>query len=95
MVYGGAILGLIAVALSSLKKDKLCSKKLLFNTHSAKSIKESVHIVLSSLDSKDFLNAIKLSSCRIFGYKPTTFMIHRIMSSGKRGIGEGGEGGGD
>ena len=56
-----------------------------FNTHSAKSIRESVDIILSSLDSKDFLNAINSSSCGVFGYKPTTSIVHRIMSSGKGG----------
>ena len=83
MAYGGAILVPMAVPLSCLKKDKLCSKILFFNTQSAKSIRESVDIVLSSLDSKDFLNTIKPSSCEIFGYKPTTSMVHRIMSSGR------------
>ena len=58
---------------------------LFLNTHSAKSIRESVDNVLSSLDSKDFLNPIKPSSSGIFGYKPTTSMVHRIMSSGKGG----------
>ena len=85
MAYGGAILVPMAVPLSCLKKDKLCSKILFFNTHSAKSIRESLDIFLSSLDSKDFLNTIKPSSCGIFGYKPTTSMVHRIMSSGKGG----------
>ena len=56
-----------------------------FNTHSAKSIRESVDIILSSLDSKDFLNAINSSSCGVFGYKPTTSIVHRIMSSDKGG----------
>ena len=78
MVYGGAILVPMAVPPSSLKKDKSCSKTLFFNTHSAKSIRESVDIALSSLDSKYFLNAIKPSSCGIFEYKPTTSMVHRI-----------------
>ena len=87
MAYGGAILVPMAVPLSCLKKGKLRSKIFLFNKHSAKSIKESVNIVLSSLDSKHFLNAIKPSSCGIFGYKPTTSMVHRIMSSGKGGGG--------
>ena len=85
MVYGGAHLVPMAVLLSCLKKDKLCSKILFFNTHSAKSIRESVDIVLSSLDSKDFLNAIKHSSRGIFGYKPATSIVHRIISLGKRG----------
>ena len=85
MAYGGAILVPMAVSLSSLKKDKLCSKIWFFSTHSAKSIRESLDIVLSSLDSNNFLNAIKPSSCGIFGYKPTTSMVHRIMSSGKGG----------
>ena len=85
MAYGGAILVPMAVPLSCLKKDKLCSKILFFNTHSAKSIRESVDIVLSSLDSKDFLNAIKPLSCEIFGCKPTTSMVHKIISSGRRG----------
>ena len=40
----------MAVPLSCLKKDKLCSKMLFFNTNSAKSISESIDIVLSSLD---------------------------------------------
>ena len=83
MAYDGAIVVPMAVPLSCLKK--LCSKILFLHAHSAKSIKESVDIVLSSMDSKDFLNAIKLSSCRIFGYKPTTSMVHGIMSSGKGG----------
>ena len=87
IAYVGAILVPIAAPLSCLKKDKLCSKILFFNTNSAKSIMESVSIVLSSLDSKDFLNAIKHSSCGIFGYKPTTSIVHRIMPSGKR-VGE-------
>ena len=85
MAYSGAILGPMVVPFICLKKDKLCSKILFFNTHSLKSIRESVDIVLSFLDSKDFLNAIKLSLCEIFGYKPTTSMVHRIMSSGKGG----------
>ena len=59
MVHGGVILVPVAVPLSCLKKDKLCSKILFFNTHSAKSIRESVDTVLSSIGSKDFLNAIK------------------------------------
>ena len=83
IAYGGAILVPMAIPLSCLKKDKLCSKILLFNMHSAKSIRESVDIILSSLDSKDFLNAINLTSCGILGYKPTTSIMHRIMSSGK------------
>ena len=83
MEYDGAIVVPMAVPLSCLKK--LCSKILFLHAHSAKSIKESVDIVLSSMDSKDFLNAIKLSSCGIFGYKPTTSMVHGIMSSGKGG----------
>ena len=85
IAYGGAILVPTDVPLSCLKKDTLCSKILFFNTHSAKSIRDSVDIVLSSLDSKDFLNAIKPSSCRIFGYMPTTSIVHRIMSFGKGG----------
>ena len=83
MAYDGAIVVPMAVLLSCLKK--LYSKILFFHAHSAKSIKESVDIVLSSMDSKDFLNAIKPSSCGIFGYKPTTSMVHGIMSSGKGG----------
>ena len=82
MAHGGAILVPMAVPLSCLEKDKICSKILFFNTHSAKSIRESIDIVLSSLDSKDFFNTIKPSSCGIFGYKPTTSTVHRIMSSG-------------
>ena len=65
MAYGGAILVPMAVPLSCLEKDKLCSKILFFNTHSAKSIRESQDIVLSSLDSKDFLT---LSSLHHAGY---------------------------
>ena len=85
MAYGGAILVPMAVPLSCLKKDKLCSKILFCNTYSAKSISESVDTVLSSLDSKDFFKIIKPSSWVIFGYKPTTSMVYRIMSSGKGG----------
>ena len=85
MAYGGYILVPMAVPLSYLKKEKLCSKILFFNTHSTKSIRESVYIVLSSLDFKDFLNAIKPSSGEIIGYKPTASMIHRIISSGRGG----------
>ena len=85
MAYGRAILVPKAVPLSCLKKDKLRSKTLFFNTHSAKSIREFVGIVFSSLGSKDFRNAIKPSSCGIFEYEPTPSMVHRIMSSGKGG----------
>ena len=85
MVYGGAILVPMAVPLCCLKKDKLSSKLLFFNTHTAKSIWKSVDIVFSSLDSKYFFNIIKPSSCGIFGYKPAKSMVHRIMSSGKGG----------
>ena len=85
ITYGGAILVPMAASLSSLKKNKLSSKILFYNTHLAKSRSESVDIVLSSLDSKDIFNALKPSSCGIFGYKPTTSIVHRIMSSGKGG----------
>ena len=85
IAYGGHILVPMAVHISCLKKDKLCPKILFFNTHSAKSIREPVDIALFSADSIDFLNAIKPSSCGIFGYKPTTSIAHRIMSSGKGG----------
>ena len=85
MAYGGAILVPMAVPLSCLKNDKLCSKILFFNMHSDKSIRESVDIVLSSLYYKDFLNAIKPSSCRIFGCKPTASIVYRIITSGKEG----------
>ena len=73
----------MAVPLRCLKREKLCSKILFFNTHSAKSIRESVDFVLSSLHSKSVLNAAKPSSCGIFGYKPTTFIVHRMMSLAK------------
>ena len=51
--------------------------------HSAKSIRESADIVLCSLDSTDFLNAIKPSSCSILGYTPRTSIVHRIKSFDK------------
>ena len=54
--------------------------------HLAKLIRESTDIVLCSLDSKDFLNVIKPSSCGILEYKPTTSIVHRIMSFGKARI---------
>ena len=75
----------MVILLSCFKKDKLWSEVLFFNTHSAKSIRESVDIALSSLDSKYFLNAIKPSSWGIFEYKPTTSIVHRIMSPVKEG----------
>ena len=68
MAYDGAIVVPMAVPLSCLKK--LCSKILFFHAHSAKSIKESVDIVLSSMDSKDFLNAIKPSSAGYLDISP-------------------------
>lgn len=53
--------------------------------HPAKSIKESVDVALSSLDSKDNLHAIKPSSYGRFRYKPTPSVVHRIMESRKWG----------
>ena len=85
MAYGGAILVPMAVPLSCLKKRQVMFKNIVLYTHSAKSIREFLDIVLYSLDSKNFLNAIKPSSCGIFGYKTTTSMAHRIMSSGGGG----------
>ena len=46
IAYGDAILVSTVAPLSCLKKHKLCSKILFFNTHSAKSIRESIDIVL-------------------------------------------------
>ena len=69
-----------------LEKDKLCSKILLFNTNSAKSIRESADIVLYSLDSEDFLNSIKPLSFGIFGYILTPSIVHRLISFGKGGL---------
>ena len=43
MAYGGAILVPMAGPFSYLKKDKLYSKILYFDTHSAKSIKAGLH----------------------------------------------------
>ena len=75
IAYGGAILVPLTV---------IMLKKIFFKTPSGKFIRESVDIVLSSLDSEDFLNAIKPSSCSMFGYKPTTSIVYR-KSSGKGG----------
>ena len=85
MAYGGAILVPMAVPLSCLKKDKLCSKILFFNTHSAKSIRKSVDILLSSCTLKVFLT---LSSLHHIGYLDISqqhLIVHRIMLSGKWG----------
>ena len=85
IAYCRTILVPMAVPLSHLKKRQVMHKKLFFNTHLAKSIREPVDIVLASLDFKEFLNAIKPSSRGIFEYKSTTSIVKRIMSSGKDG----------
>ena len=77
IAYGGAIL--VPLTVLMLKKNFFKT-----HSHSGKFIRESVDIVLSSLDSEDFLNAIKPSSCSMFGYKPTTSIVYR-MSSDKGG----------
>ena len=82
IVYIGVTLVLMAVPFRCLKKDKLHWKILFVSMLWAKSIRESVDIILSFLDSKDFLNVTEPSSCATFSYKPTTCIVQRIMSSG-------------
>lgn len=54
------------------------------NIHLAISVGESVYIALVYLDSKDFLNTTKPSSCVILRYKSITYIVHRIASTVKR-----------
>ena len=52
------------------------------NTTSAKSIMVTVETYFSFRVLSRFLNADKLSSCGIFGYNPTTSIVHKIMPLG-------------
>ena len=59
IAYGGAILVPMSVLLSCLKKINYVQKTLVFNMHSAKSIYESVIIVLPFLDFRGiYINAL-------------------------------------
>ena len=58
---------------------------LLFNTHSAHSIRDSVELFLSFRKSRAFLIAINPSSYGILRHRPTTSIVHSMISSGKGG----------
>ena len=80
VAYDEAIFVPIAVPLSCLENDRLCSKMLFLKTHSANSIRNSVKILLSFRKSRAILIAINTSLCGILGYRPTTFILHSITS---------------
>ena len=56
-----------------------------FNTTYAKSIMVSVETYFSFWVSSHFRQADKPSSCGMFGYNPTTSIVHKIMRLGNFG----------
>ena len=85
MLYGGAKFVPIAVPRFYLSVFFPNVNTLFFNTTSAKSIMVSVETYFSFRVSSLFLNADRPSSCGMFGYNPTTSIVHKIMSSGNFG----------
>ena len=82
MLYGGASLVPIAVPRFCLSVFFPNVDMLFFNTTSAKSILVSVETYFSFQLSIRFLNTDRPSSCGMFGYNPTTSIVHKIMPSG-------------
>ena len=60
-------------------------KYVIFNTTSTKSIMVSVEKYFSFRLLSHFLNADRPSSCDMFGYNPTTSIVHKIIPSGNFG----------
>ena len=85
MLYGGANFVPIAVPRFCLSVFFPNVNMLFFNTTSAKSITVSVETYFYFRVSSLFLNADRPSSCGMFGYNPTTSIVHKIMSSGNFG----------
>ena len=85
ILYRGASLVPIAVPRFCLSIFFPNVNMLIFNTTSAKSIMVSVETYFSFRVSSRFLNADKPSSCGMFGYNPTTSIVHKIMPSGNFG----------
>ena len=82
MVYGGANFVPIAVPRFCLSVFFPNVNMLFFNTTSSQSIMVSVETYFSFRISSLFLNADRPSSCGMFGYNPTTSIVHKIMSPG-------------
>ena len=85
MLYRGAKFVAIAVPHFCLSVFFLNVKMLYFNTTAAKSIMVSVETYFSFWVSSHFRQADKPSSCGMFGYNPTTSIVHKIMPSGNFG----------
>ena len=85
MLYGGANFVLIAASRFRLSVFFPNVNMLFFNTTSAISIIVSVEAHFSFRVSSHFLNEDKPSSCGMFGYNPTTSIVHKIMPSGNFG----------
>ena len=85
MLYGGASLLPIAVPRFCLSVVFPNVNMLFFNTTSAKSIMVSIETYFSFELSSYFLNAGRPFSCSMFGYNPTTSIVHKITSSGNFG----------
>ena len=82
MLYGGANFVPIAVPRFCLSVFFPNVNTLFFNTTSAKPIMVSVEAYVSFRVSSLFLNAGRPSLYGMFGYNPTTSIVHKIMSSG-------------
>ena len=85
MPYGGANFVPIAVPCFYLSVFFPNENMLFFYTTSAKSVMVSIETYFLFRISSCFLNAEKPSSYGIFGYNPTTSILHKIMPSGNFG----------
>ena len=85
MPYGGAKFLPIAVPCFYLSVFFPNENMLFFYTTSAKPVMVSIETYFLFRVSSCFLNADKPSSCGIFGYNPTTSIVHKIMPSGNFG----------
>ena len=85
MLYGGTNFVPIAVRRFCLSIFFPNVNMLFVNITSAKSIMVSVQTYFSFRVSSCFLNVDKPSTCGMFGYNPTSSIVHKIMPSGNFG----------
>ena len=64
---------------TSCQRSDISLNMLVFNPTSAKSIMVSLETYFSFQLSSRFLNADRPSSCGMFEYNSTTFIVHKIM----------------